>query len=73
VLALEGEELPGYDEALVLDGKEVGRITSAARGANGGVLALAYVRREVPDEAELLAAGRKVRQLADAGATTPAR
>ena len=46
VLALEGDELPAYDAELTLDGKAVGRITSAV--ADGGrVLALAYVRREV--------------------------
>ena len=37
-----------YDAELVLDGKPVGRVTSAVRDPEGGVLALAYVRREVP-------------------------
>jgi tRNA-modifying protein YgfZ len=52
VLRLDGGELPEYDAALSLDGKAVGRVTSAV-GAAGGVLALAYVRREVPEDAEL--------------------
>ena len=53
VLELEGTDLPAYDAELTLDGKVVGRITSAV--ADGGrVLALAYVRREVPDDAVLL-------------------
>jgi folate-binding protein YgfZ len=51
-LELEGEELPNYDAELVYEGKPVGRVTSAAR-LNGRVVALAYVRVEVPDEAEL--------------------
>jgi folate-binding protein YgfZ len=46
VLDVEGDAAPG--DELVLDGKTVGRITSAVTG-----LALAYVRVEVPDDAEL--------------------
>lgn len=46
VLELEGEAQP--DDELVLDGKKVGRITSAVPG-----LALAYVRVEVPIDAQL--------------------
>src|SRR6188508_3607645 len=46
VLELEGEAQP--DDELVLDGKKVGRITSAVPG-----LALAYVRVEVPADAQL--------------------
>jgi folate-binding protein YgfZ len=46
VLDVEGDAAPG--DELVLNGKTVGRITSAVPG-----LALAYVRVEVPDEAEL--------------------
>ena len=52
VLALDGEP-PAYDAPLELDGKEVGRVTSAVADPAGGVLALAYVRREVPPDAEL--------------------
>jgi folate-binding protein YgfZ len=46
VLDVEGDAARG--DELVLDGKTVGRITSAVSG-----LALAYVRVEVPDDAEL--------------------
>lgn len=46
-------ELPEYDAELVYDGKVVGRVTSAVRQDDGSVLALAYVRAEVPDDAEL--------------------
>lgn len=46
VLELEGDAEPG--DELLLDGKTVGRITSAVPG-----LALGYVRVEVPQEAQL--------------------
>ena len=46
-------ELPEYDAELVLDGKAVGRITSAAPDPERGIVALAYVRREVPAGAML--------------------
>ena len=61
-LAVDGDELPAYDAELALDGKVVGRLTSAAPGPDGGVVVLAYVRREVPPDAELrLADGRAAR------------
>jgi folate-binding protein YgfZ len=63
VLALQGEELPPYDAELTLDGKVVGRVTSAAPDPDLGVVALAYVRREVPAEAGLETSGRRARQL----------
>jgi tRNA-modifying protein YgfZ len=50
VLSLDA--LPAPEAEIVYDGKPVGRITSAAAGAEGAV-ALAYVRREVPEDAEL--------------------
>ena len=50
VLALD--ELPDAETEIVYAGKSVGRITSAA-SAPDGVVALAYVRREVPADAEL--------------------
>jgi folate-binding protein YgfZ len=50
VLALD--EAPEPEAELVYDGKAVGRITSVAAD-NGGAVALAYVRREVPEDAEL--------------------
>ena len=40
------------EQPVVHEGKTVGRITSAAAGGDGAV-ALAYVRREVPEDAEL--------------------
>jgi folate-binding protein YgfZ len=62
VLVLEGDEVPAYDAELMLDGKVVGRITSAVVDA-GNVLALAYVRREVPDDAVLHHGSRTATQL----------
>jgi tRNA-modifying protein YgfZ len=50
---LELADVPEYDAELVHDGKVVGRVTSAARRPDGSVVALAYVRREVPDGARL--------------------
>jgi folate-binding protein YgfZ len=50
---LELAELPEYDAELVHDGKAVGRVTSAARRADGSVVALAYVRTEIPADAQL--------------------
>lgn len=46
------DEVPAYDAELVHDGKVVGRVTSAVRTGDG-VVALAYVRVEVPDDAPL--------------------
>ena len=63
VLALEGDELPEYDAELALDGKAVGRATSAARDPEHGIVALAYVRREVPADATLDLGGRSAKQL----------
>jgi tRNA-modifying protein YgfZ len=63
VLAFDGA-LPGYDAELTLDGKVVGRVTSAAPDPDHGVVALAYVRREVPVDAALELTGMTARQLA---------
>ena len=46
VLEIDGETAPG--DELLLDGKKIGRITSAVPG-----VALAYVRVEVPNDAKL--------------------
>ena len=46
------------DAPLLHDGREVGRVTSAARREDGTVVALAYVRTEVPDDAPLALAAR---------------
>jgi folate-binding protein YgfZ len=50
---LELADVPPYDAELVHDGKVVGRVTSAARRPDGSVVALAYVRAEVPADAQL--------------------
>ncbi|HEU5216776.1 MAG TPA: hypothetical protein VFU30_14680 [Gaiellaceae bacterium] len=55
---VELDEEPDYDAPLQHEGREVGRVTSAARRADGTVVALAYVRTEVPDDAPLALAAR---------------
>jgi tRNA-modifying protein YgfZ len=52
------DEMPERDAPLLHDGREVGRVTSAVRRADGTVVALAYVRTEVPDDAPLALAAR---------------
>ncbi len=64
VLRLDGVDLPPYDAELALGGKVVGRITSAARDSEHGIVALAYVRREVASDAELAWDGGTARGLA---------
>jgi len=63
VLAIDGEEPPAPDTELTHDGKSVGRVTSAVRDPEAGVVALAYVRTGVPEEAVLDLDGRAARQL----------
>jgi folate-binding protein YgfZ len=55
---LPEDELPERDAPLLHAGREVGRVTSAARREDGRVVALAYVRTEVPDDAPLALAAR---------------
>jgi folate-binding protein YgfZ len=64
VLAIEdaGPSLPAYDTELEYDGKTVGRVTSAARDGDR-VIALGYVRTDVPFDAVLDAGGFIARQL----------
>jgi folate-binding protein YgfZ len=62
VLELDGEGLPEYDAELTYEGKTVGRVTSAAREGDH-VVALAYVRVEVPFDAVLDLEGREARSL----------
>jgi folate-binding protein YgfZ len=50
--------VPEQDAPLLHDGREVGRVTSAAHRDDGTVVALAYVRTEVPDDAPLALAAR---------------
>jgi folate-binding protein YgfZ len=52
------DDVPEPDTPLLHDGREVGRVTSAARREDGSVVALAYVRTEVPDDAPLALAAR---------------
>jgi folate-binding protein YgfZ len=62
VLVVDGDELPEPDAELSLEEKVVGRVTSAAR-SNGRIVALAYVRSEVPADAELALGPAKARPL----------
>ena len=62
VLALDGDA-PPRDAELTYEGKAVGRVTSAISDPETGVVALAYVRTEVPEDAALELDGRAVRQL----------
>jgi folate-binding protein YgfZ len=62
VLGLPGTALPAYDAELTYAGKPVGRVTSAAREGDR-VVALGYVRVEVPREVELRLGERTVTQL----------
>jgi folate-binding protein YgfZ len=61
LLALD--EPPEPETEVVHEGKPVGRITSAARSPEHGAVALAYVRVEVPADAELAVGGVPARQL----------
>ena len=57
LLHLDGSdsELPASGDAVVLDGREVGRVGTAVRHHELGPVALALVKRQVPDGATLLA------------------
>jgi len=61
-LLVDGDELPEPDAELAYGDRVVGRVTSAAR-SNGRIVALAYVRSEVPAEAELAVGPSKARPL----------
>jgi folate-binding protein YgfZ len=52
-LDLEATELPPRDAELTLDGKAVGRLTSAVGRPDGTLVALGFVRTEVPLDAAL--------------------
>lgn len=62
VLEIEGDELPEFDAGLTFEGRAIGRVTSAAVDG-GNVVALAYVRVEVPRDGILRLGDRAVRQL----------
>jgi folate-binding protein YgfZ len=63
VLGLDGDGLPERGAELTHEGKPVGRVTSAAPDPEAGVVALAYVRREVPEGVELRLGSRLAKQL----------
>jgi tRNA-modifying protein YgfZ len=60
VLRIEGAERPDYDAELEHEGKVVGRVTSATH-VDDHILALGYVRVEVPRDAILHLGEREVR------------
>jgi folate-binding protein YgfZ len=66
VVAIEGADVPDRDTELLLDDKTVGRVTSAVADAAGGILALAFVRREVPADALLALPDGRVARIRDA-------
>ena len=57
LLHLDGSdsELPATGDAVQLDGRDVGRVGTAVRHHELGPVALALVKRQVPDDAALLA------------------
>ncbi|MCY7366154.1 MAG: folate-binding protein [Frankiaceae bacterium] len=59
LLHLDGSdsELPTTGDAVQLDGRDVGRVGTAVRHHELGPVALALVKRNVPDDAELAAGG----------------
>jgi folate-binding protein YgfZ len=63
-LELDEGELPDHDAELTLDGKVVGRLTSAAARSDGTLAALGYVRTEVAGHKALTMGSRAVRQRA---------
>jgi folate-binding protein YgfZ len=56
VLRIEAKEPPAFDAEILHGEAVVGRVTSAV-AADGGVLALGYVRVEVPEDASLTVEG----------------
>jgi folate-binding protein YgfZ len=60
VLEIEGADVPEYDAELTYEGKVVGRVTSAA-AEDDHVVALGFVRVEVPPDAVLHLGQREVR------------
>jgi folate-binding protein YgfZ len=57
-LRIDGEQVPTLDSELIHEGRVVGRITSVAR-ADGAIVALGYIRVEVPTDAELSVHGAR--------------
>jgi len=79
MLHLDGteERLPAHGDPVLLDGREVGAVTSAARHHELGPIALALVKRTVPVDAVLdaggLPAGQEVVVSPDAGGSARER
>jgi folate-binding protein YgfZ len=73
LLHLDGSdsELPETGVAVELDGRAVGRVGTAVRHHELGPLVLALVKRQVPDEAELVAGGIAARIDPDVTLETP--
>ncbi|MBA2474985.1 MAG: folate-binding protein YgfZ [Actinobacteria bacterium] len=63
VLELDAEEPPAYDAEVRSGERVVGRVTSVARREDGRLVGLAYVRVDVPADAELTVGGAPARQL----------
>ena len=63
LLHLDGSdsELPATGDAVSVDGREIGRVGTAVRHYELGPLALALVKRNVPDDADLLAGATAAR------------
>ncbi|MDQ1615607.1 MAG: tRNA-modifying protein YgfZ [Actinomycetota bacterium] len=59
LLHLDGSEsaLPGHGDAVELDGRQVGFVGTAARHYELGPVALALVKRSIPEDAALVAGG----------------
>jgi folate-binding protein YgfZ len=59
LLHLDGSDsvLPATGEPVLLDGRDVGRLGTAARHHELGPIALALVKRQVPDDAALVVGG----------------
>jgi folate-binding protein YgfZ len=76
-LHLDGSdsELPSTGDAVTLDGREVGRVGTAVRHYELGPLALALIKRNVPDDAGLLAGttAARIDPAADEDPVSPAR
>lgn len=70
LLEIEGDELPDYDAELTYGEKVVGRVTSAVHDRDH-VVALGFVRAEVPRDAELRVGRRAVTQLDLAASPRP--
>ena len=78
LLHLDGSdsELPVVGDPVQLDGRDVGRVGTAVRHHELGPIALALVKRNVPDEAELVAGSVAARidpEPAAEAAVSPAR